>query len=132
MLYYYYIYCYKSIYNFTICYIKNTFPVRKNLAKWEIYLTVDCSFCLFPETLSCGSLLSNLSCPGWIYLRYDSILHFLAKFLQGVKGIALFVDLPNSKSPSIITGESLRSDLMITSSDNCLYVLELSVGFQSN
>ena len=123
----------KNIYNFTIHYVNNTLSTRKNLAKWKISSTADCSFCLFPETLlhvvaGCQTYLTQ----GRFTWRHDSILHFLAKSLQVVKGIALYADIPKFKSPSIITGESLRPDLLITSSDNCLYVLELSVSFESN
>ncbi len=41
----------KSIYNFTIRYINNTLPTRKNLTKWGIMSNSDCSLCLNPETL---------------------------------------------------------------------------------
>ena len=35
-------------------------------------------------------------------------------------------------SPSTITAESLRPDLLLTTSDNWFYVLEQSFGFESN
>ena len=41
----------KNIFNFTIRYTNNCLPTRKNLAKWGIISSPDCSFCLCPETL---------------------------------------------------------------------------------
>ena len=41
----------KNIYNFTIRYINNSLPTRKNLNRWAISSNSDCSFCLSPETL---------------------------------------------------------------------------------
>ena len=41
----------KNIFNFTIRYINNTLPTRKNLSKWGLSSTSDCSFCPTPETL---------------------------------------------------------------------------------
>jgi len=35
-------------------------------------------------------------------------------------------------SPSLITGDSLRPDLAFISPDNTLYLLELTVGFETN
>ena len=39
------------IFNFTIRYINNTLPTRKNLKRWGITSTSECSFCLLPESL---------------------------------------------------------------------------------
>ena len=41
----------KNIFNFTIRYINNTLPTRKNLLRWGISPTSECTFCLEPETL---------------------------------------------------------------------------------
>ena len=43
----------------------------------------------------------------------------------------LYADLPCFSSPSLITGDSLRPDLVLTFPDNTLYVLELIVGFET-
>ena len=40
-----------------------------------------------------------------------------------------YVDLPQCLSPSLVTGDDLRPDLLISTPSNTLYVLELSVGF---
>ena len=43
----------------------------------------------------------------------------------------LYVDLPGHITPSVISGNSLRSDLLLTVSSKCLYILELTVGFEA-
>ena len=37
--------------------------------------------------------------------------------------------MPN---PSVITGDDHRPDLLISTKDNCLYILELTVGYETN
>ena len=121
----------KNIFNFTIRYINNTLPTRKNLNRWGIPSSSDCSFCLHPETLlhvvaGCQHYLEQFT---W---RHDSVLYFLAKTFQTVNGCKLLVELPGFQSPSTITGEEYRPDLVLTTSDKHLYILELTVGFESN
>jgi hypothetical protein len=52
--------------------------------------------------------------------------------LQTVSGSCLYVDLPGYKSPSIITGDCYRPDLLLSTSSGCLYIVELTVGYESN
>jgi hypothetical protein len=49
-----------------------------------------------------------------------------------VNGSALHVDVPGSKSPSIITGDTYRPDLLLLLSNGSLYVVELTVGYETN
>ena len=42
------------------------------------------------------------------------------------------MDLPGYLSPCIITGDSLRPDTLLSTVDNRLYVIELTVGFEIN
>ena len=63
----------KNIFNFTIRYMNNCLPTRKNLTKWGIISCPDCSFCLCPETLmhvvaGCQSYLERFT---W---QHDSVL----------------------------------------------------------
>ena len=44
----------------------------------------------------------------------------------------MFVDLPGFENPSIITGDEQRPDLLLSSQNNDLYIIELTVGFESN
>ena len=45
---------------------------------------------------------------------------------------SLYADVNGFLNPSIITGESYRPDLLYLIQSKCLYVLELTVGFESN
>jgi hypothetical protein len=44
----------------------------------------------------------------------------------------MYADLPSFNSPSVITGDSQRPDLLIATSDKQLYILELTVGHETN
>ena len=121
----------KNIFNFTIRYINNTLPSRKNLCKWGIGSSSDCSFCLRPESLlqlvaDCQHYLERFT---W---RHDSVLNFLAKNLQSVNGCKLFLDLPGFENPSVITGDEQHPDLLLSTPNNNLYIVELTVGFETN
>ena len=60
------------------------------------------------------------------------MLQFIAKRLKSIPDSVLYVDLPGYITPSIISGNSLRPDLLLTVSSKCLYILELTVGFEAN
>ena len=69
----------KNIFNFTIRYINNTLPTRKNLHKWGISTTSACAFCLYPESLlhvvaGCNTYLNE----GRFTWRHDSVLNLIA------------------------------------------------------
>ena len=64
--------------------------------------------------------------------RHNSILNFLALTFHPLRNIVLFVDLPGFSNPSIITGDSHRPDLIIKASSGSLYLLEITVGSESN
>ena len=44
----------------------------------------------------------------------------------------LYADLPGYISPSVVTGDTLRPDLLLTIENKCISILELTVGFESN
>ena len=44
----------------------------------------------------------------------------------------VYADLPGYNSPSIITGDEYRPDMLLLTSENTLYVAELTVGHESN
>ena len=125
----------KNIFNFTIRYINNTLPTRKNMLKWGVTSSPDCSFCLNPESLlhvvaGCQHYLDRFT---W---RHDSVVNFIATSLQPIINgrSSLYADIIGYPSPSVITGDSYRPDLVIHhfESNDCLYVIELTVGFESN
>ena len=124
----------KNIFNFMITYLNNTLGTRKNLFKWSLSDSPSCSFCLFPvETLqhvvsSCRSYLED----GRYTCRDNSVLLFIAKSFSSIQHCLVYADLPFFPSPSLITGDSLRPDLALIAPDNSLYVLELTVGFETN
>ena len=123
----------KNIFNFTIRYINNTLPTRKNLHKWEVSTTSECAFCLSPESLlhivaGCKTYLNE----GRFTWRHDSVLNLFASTLKSLNYSNLYVDLRGYLSPSIITGDTLRPDLVLTIENKCIYILELTIGFESN
>ena len=123
----------RNIFNFMIKYLNNTLPTKKNLHKWSLSDSPSCSFCLNPETLqhivsSCNSYLAD----GRYTWRHNSVLLFLARSFSSLQNCLLYADLPFFSSPSLITGDSLRPDLVLISPDNTLYLLELTVGFETN
>ena len=64
--------------------------------------------------------------------RHDSVLNFLAKPLLSVNDAKVYADLPGYNSPSIITGDEYRPDMLLLTSWNTLYVAESTVGHESN
>ena len=123
----------KNIFNFTIKYLNNTLATRKNLNKWAISQSSACSFCLKAETLqhvvsSCTVYLEE----GRYTWRHNSVLLFLAKTLSSLSNCSIYADLPSFLSPSFITGDSLRPDLALLIDNSSLYIIELTVGFESD
>ena len=60
-------------------------------------------------------------------------MNFIASYsLTFVKGSKLYVDLPGFITPSVITGDELRPDLLLSIENKLLYILELTVGFETN
>ena len=63
---------------------------------------------------------------------HNSALKFLTTSFQALNGSSLYADLPGFLSPSIITEDQLRPDLLLKTKENCLYVVELAIGFEKN
>ena len=123
----------KGIFNFTVRYINNSLPTRKNLVKWGLSSSPDCSFCSCPESLlhvisGCKAYLDE----GRFTWRHNSVLNFITSSLLNVERSKLYVDLPGFISPSVITGDQLRPDLLLAIENKVLYILELTVGFETN
>ena len=55
----------------------------------------------------------------------------MSKVFAKAKDIQLFADLDDFDSPCIITGHSLRPDMLIIF-NHTLYIIELTVGFESD
>ena len=123
----------KNIFNFSVRYINNTLPTNKNLQKWGMSTSSDCSFCLKPESLlhvevGCNVYLNE----GRFTWQHDSVLNCIASTLRSVKHSTLYADFPGYISPSVITGDTVRPDLLIILENKCIYILELTVGLESN
>ena len=121
-----------NIFNFTMRYLNNSLPTRKNMVTWGQSSNFSCSACAETETLlhivaGCKAYLRETH-YNW---QHNSVLLFLTKTFMKIKGVEIYSDLNDYRSPSIITGELLRPDLLIISK-GVLYVLELTVGFKTN
>ena len=95
--------------------------------------TSACSFCFQSETLkhvvsSCNFYLQD----GRYNWRHNSVLLHVAKALSSVANSSLFADLPIFPSRSLITRDPQRPDLVLMLNNTSVYVLELTVGFESN
>ena len=70
----------------------------------------------------------------YTWRHYSGIL-FLANTFSLLKHCTVYVDLPSFLSPCFIcfiTGESYRPDLLLLIDINILYILKLTVGFETN
>ena len=123
----------RNIFNFSMKYLYNTLPTRKNLCKWSIFHSSTCSFCLQSETLqhvvfSCISYLDE----GRYTWRHNSVLLYLANKFSSLKQCTVYADLPSFLSPCLITGESHRAHLLLLTENESICILELTVGFETN
>ena len=122
----------KNIYSFVIRYLNNTLANATNTLKWKVRTKPYCNFCHARQTLghvggSCSLFLREKRYT-W---RHDSVLLNIAKSIPRDQNITLYVDLDMFASPSIISGDEQRPD-MIIKRNNDLWILELSVGFETN
>ena len=62
----------------------------------------------------------------------NSVLLFLASIFSSLKQCTVYTDLPSFLSPCLITGDSYRPDLLLLIDAKILYILELTVGFETN
>ena len=67
---------------------------------------------------------------GLFIWRHNS-LKFIANSFQSIVGSTLYVNLSGFLSPCIITNDTFGQDLLVTA-DKKLFVLELTVGFETN
>ena len=123
----------RNIKNFSIKYLNNALPPRKNLCRWAISPLSNCSFCLQSETVqpvisSCKSYLDE----GRYTWRHSSVLLSLENTFSSLKQCTVYADLPSFLSPCFIIGESNRPDLLLLTDKNILYILELTVGLKSS
>ena len=77
---------------------------------------------------SCNWCLEN----GRYTWRHNSVLFFIANTFSSLNQISVCADLPSFMSPSLITGDSLRPDLLLLTGNKVLYILELTLSFETN
>ena len=63
--------------------------------------------------------------------RHSSVLVNLANFLQPIVK-KLYCDIPSFLSPGIVTGTAVPPDLLVVDRMNNLFIIELTVGHESN
>ena len=64
--------------------------------------------------------------------RHDSILAVLLNFIKTAKTIKIRCDIEGHMNPSVITGEENLPNMIVTQNESTVFVLELSVGFETN
>lgn len=122
----------RGISNFAIRYLNNTLPNATNTFKWKTTNSQNCNHCHNPQTL--GHIVGGCN----VYLnekrynwRHDSILQAISTLIPRNQYTAVYADIPGYSSPSIITGEAQRPDIVIRL-HNSLWIVELTVGFETN
>ena len=123
----------RSIFNFSIKYLNNTLPTRKDLCKWSISQLSACSFCLQLESLQ--HVISSCKCyleEGRYTWCHNSVLLYLANTFSSLSPCKVYADLASFTSPCLITSDSLRPDLLLLTGNSVLYILELTLGFETN
>ena len=124
----------RNIFNFSMKYLYNTLPTRKNLCKWSIFHSSTCSFCLQSETLQhvVSSCISYPDEGRYTWRHHNSVLLYLANTFSSLKQCTVYADLPSFLSPCLITGESLRAHLLLLTENESICILEFTIGFETN
>ena len=103
-----------------------------NKHKWGKTTSSLCLHCNKNQTLGHVVAGSETSLREKSYnYRHNSILLNLGRILESIKSIDIYIDIPGYKCPTMITGENQRPDLIVIS-NNKLYLLELTAGFETN
>ena len=121
-----------NIFNFIIRYLNNSLANNTNLRKWGVTNSSACPLCDKDQTLGhvlggCQKALED----GRYNWRHDSVLLAISSFLKSLDGIQTYCDIESFLSPSILTGDTYRPDMAVVR-DNVVYILELTVGFETN
>ena len=120
----------RNLHNFTVRYLNNTLPHLSNMFTWGLAETKLCPLCnniqsLLHVVAGCAVSLDRYT---W---RHNSVLNYIATFFKRFAR-ELYADVSNFSSPSIITGEEMRPDLLIILDRSKMFVVELTIGFESN
>ena len=112
----------RNLHNFTVHYLNNTLPHLSNMFTWRLAETKLCPLCnniqsLLHVVAGCAVSLDRYT---W---RHDSVLNYIATFLKRFAH-ELYADVRNFSSPSIITSEEMRTDLLIILHRSKMFVVE--------
>ena len=123
----------KNISSLSIRYLNNVLTNNMNIHKWKLSQSSDYSFCLRPKSLllvvsGCKSHLEKAATHKGI-IQYQV---FVPSTLKCVRNSSLYVDFPGFCSPCIITGDQLCPDKLLYVGKTILYIIELTVGFETN
>ena len=93
-----------------------------------------CLFCNENQALQhvVSSCVVSLNERRWNW-RHDSILLNIARFMGKIPGVTVYCGIDNVvfQTPSIITGDEKRPDIVIVKGNLCM-IFELTVGFETN
>ena len=125
----------RSIYNFAIRYLNNSLSNRSNTHKWGSVPSPNCLHCQTPQTLGhvvggCKQALKD----GKFNWRHDSVLLNFTKAIASIPNVRVYSDLKDSDlfmSPSVVSGEMLRPDLIVIKGSD-MFIMELTIGFETN
>ena len=120
----------RNIFCFTVRYMNNSLACLSNLARWGINTSPNCIFCREIQTTK-HIVAGCTPCLDRYTWRHNSVLLNLAKFIEPIVK-KLYCDLPSYSSPEIVTGSSSRPDLLAIDEKNKRYVVELTVGHETN
>ena len=120
----------RNLHNFTVRCLNNTLPHLSNMYTCGLAETKLCPLCnniqsLLHVVAGCAVSLDRYT---W---RHDSVLSYIATFLKRFAR-ELYADVTNFSSPSIITGEEMRPDLLIILDRSKMFVVKLTTVFESN
>ena len=123
----------KNFYDFLNRYLNNSLPTLKNMLLWGTSNSMSCLDCGNSQTLlyvMSGSE-KHLHQGGYTW-RHNSILKALASFLLPCSIGELHLDFEGFRSPSEVTGDSKRPDMLIVRPDGTLHLVELTVCYETN
>ena len=81
---------------------------------WKKSASAQCSVCSAPQTL--GHVIGGCAVhfnEGRYTWRHDSILKNLADYFRLKENLCVHADLERYSSPSVITGDDLRPDIVV-------------------
>ena len=121
----------RNIYNYTIRYMNNSLASLSNFSRWGKSLISSCNF--YRQIQTTKHVLSGCTpCLNRYTWRHNSILLNIANILKPLVK-TIYVDLLGRfLCLDSITGASHRPDMILIDSENIMYIVELTVGHESN